>query len=76
MILSQAANENKKKAENLRQNKSANESSVKKQDNEFRTNKILANAVQQVESIAEIRDASNDYKVRMKLAKSCVNHFI
>ncbi|XP_076923405.1 uncharacterized protein LOC143585521 [Bidens hawaiensis] len=55
-----AANaENKKKSENLRQNKNANESSVKKQD-EFGTNKILANVVQQVESVAEIRDASND----------------
>ncbi|XP_076913010.1 uncharacterized protein LOC143571485 [Bidens hawaiensis] len=68
-----AANaENKKKAENLRQNKNANESSVKKQDNEFRTNKVLANAVQQVESIAEIRDASDDYKATNVHGKSPV----
>ncbi|KAI3828360.1 hypothetical protein L1987_02460 [Smallanthus sonchifolius] len=51
---------NKKKSENLRENKNADENSFKKQDTELRIDKTLPSVVQQVTSVPENDDASND----------------
>ncbi|KAK9074251.1 hypothetical protein SSX86_006848 [Deinandra increscens subsp. villosa] len=50
----------KKTSENLRQNRNADENSFKKQDNELKVDKTLANFVQQVSSVPKSHDASND----------------
>ncbi|MFS7922213.1 putative inner centromere ARK-binding protein [Helianthus anomalus] len=57
---------NTKKSETLRRNKNADENSVQKHDTELRTDKTLANVAQQVDSVLENRDASNDFDEKEK----------
>ncbi|KAI7758335.1 hypothetical protein M8C21_013696, partial [Ambrosia artemisiifolia] len=57
---------NTKKSENLRQNRNADENSVKKQGTELRTDKTLASVSLQVESVLENCDASNDFDDKEK----------
>ncbi|KAM0029432.1 putative inner centromere ARK-binding protein [Helianthus debilis subsp. tardiflorus] len=57
---------NTKKSENLRRNRNADENSVRTHDTELRTDKTLANVAQQVDSVLENRDASNDFDEKEK----------
>ncbi|GKA92516.1 hypothetical protein Tco_0814441 [Tanacetum coccineum] len=65
---------NRKGADNTRQNKNTVKNSLQQKDTELRTDKSLASVVQQVASVSENHDTSNDCGLKETVTSQLENH--